>query len=104
MTGKRLVGLAGALALLTMAVFGGEYSTLNWLKLRRQLAEERDTLRALQVEIDSLARLARELETDPAAQERAAREEFGMIRNGEILYRIVPRDTGPGPSPARVRP
>jgi hypothetical protein len=27
-----------------------------------------------------------------------------MIRNGEVLYRIVPRDTGPGPGPARVRP
>jgi len=29
--------------------------------------------------------------SDPAAQERAAREEFGMIRNGEVLYRLVPR-------------
>ena len=90
MSRTRLAGLAGALALFAMAVFGGEYSTFNWLKLRRQLAEEQDTVRALQAEIDSLARLAHDLETDPAAQERAAREEFGMIRNGEILYRIVP--------------
>ena len=104
MNGTRLAGLGGAVALLAMAVFGGEYSTLNWLKLRRQLALEQDTLRALQVEIDSLARLARDLETDPAAQERAAREEFGMIRSGEILYRIVPRDTGSSSSPVRVRP
>ena len=44
---------------------------------------------------DSLQRLARALETDPAAQERAAREQFGMIRRGELLYRLVPRvDTG----------
>ncbi len=90
MTPARMAGLAGGLALLMMAVFGGEYSTRNWLKLRRQLAEEQDTVRALQAEIDSLARLAHDLETDPAAQERAAREEFGMIRNGEVLYRIVP--------------
>jgi len=76
-------------------VFGGEYSTRNWLKLRRQLAEEQDTVRALQAEIDSLARLADDLGTDRAGQGRAAREVFGMIRNGEVLYRIVPpRDSG----------
>jgi cell division protein FtsB len=45
----------------------------------------------LRAELDSLARIARALETDPAAQERAAREGFGMIRDGEILYRIVPK-------------
>jgi cell division protein FtsB len=28
---------------------------------------------------------------DPAAQERAAREQFGMIRKGELLYRLVPK-------------
>jgi cell division protein FtsB len=37
-----------------------------------------------------LGRVARALENDPVAQERAAREQFGLIRNGEILYRIVP--------------
>ena len=58
MTRARIAGLAGAVALLAMAVFGGEYSTRNWLKLRHQLAEEQDTVRALQAEIDSLARLA----------------------------------------------
>ena len=73
-----------------VAVFAGEYSTLDWLTLRRQLAEERDSVAALRASLDSLARLARALETDPAAQERAAREQFGMIRDGEILYRIVP--------------
>jgi cell division protein FtsB len=45
----------------------------------------------LRAELDSLARVARALETDPDAQERAAREGFGMIRDGEILYRIVPK-------------
>ena len=45
----------------------------------------------LEVELDSLAQRGHALETDPVAQERAAREEFGMIRNGEVLYRLVPR-------------
>ena len=47
-------------------------------------------MRDLEVQLDSLERLVRALENDPAAQERAAREQFGMIRKGEILYRLVP--------------
>jgi len=89
-TRARLAGLVAAAVLAALAFQAGEYSTLDWLKLRRQLAEERRTVRALEVELDSLERLAHALETDPAAQERAAREQFGMIRRGELLYRLVP--------------
>jgi cell division protein FtsB len=87
----RVAGLVGAVVLLALAVWGGEYSTADWLTMRRQLADERDKVAALQVEVDSLAKAAKELETNPAVQERVAREEFGMIRDGEILYRVVPR-------------
>jgi cell division protein FtsB len=73
-----------------VAVFGGEYSTFDWLNLRRQVAAERQAVLQLRATLDSLGRLAHDLETNPAAQERAAREQFGMIRNGEILYRLVP--------------
>ena len=90
MNRARLIGLGGGVALLLVAVFAGEYSTLDWLTLRSQLSEERDSVAALRASLDSLARVARALENDPAAQERAAREQFGLIRNGEILYRIVP--------------
>jgi cell division protein FtsB len=72
-------------------VFAGEYSTIDWLNVRTQLADQREAVTVLRAELDSLARIARALETDPAAQERAAREGFGMIRDGEILYRIVPK-------------
>jgi cell division protein FtsB len=87
----RVAGLAGAVVLLALAAWGGEYSTADWLTMRRQLADERDKVAALQVEVDSLAKAAKDLETNPAVQERVAREEFGMIRAGEILYRVVPR-------------
>jgi cell division protein FtsB len=89
-TRSRLAGLIAAAVLAALAFQAGEYSTLDWLKLRRQLAEERRAVRDLEVQLDSLDRLARALETDPAAQERAAREQFGMIRKGEVLYRLVP--------------
>ena len=91
MTGARLAGLAGAALLAGVAFQAGEYSTFDWLKLRGRLARERQALLELEVELDSLAQRGHALETDPVAQERAAREEFGMIRNGEVLYRLVPR-------------
>ena len=91
MTRPRLAGIAGTVVLAGLAFQAGEYGTVDWLKLRGQLLQERRAVRDLEVELDSLARLARALETDPAAQERAAREQFGMIRRGEILYRLVPQ-------------
>jgi cell division protein FtsB len=93
----RLAGLVAAFVLAALAFQAGEYSTLDWLKLRRQVALQRQTVRDLEVELDSLARLAHALETDPLTQERAAREQFGMIRHGERLYRLVPR-VDPGSS------
>ena len=90
MTRPRLIGIAAAVVLAGLAFQAGEYGMLDWLKLRSQLAEERRAVRELERQLDSLQRRARALETDPAAQERAAREQFGMIRKGELLYRLVP--------------
>jgi cell division protein FtsB len=92
----RIAVLCAALVLGWVGVFGGEYSTFDWLNLRRQVADERQAVQQLRATLDSLGRLAHDLETSPAAQERAAREQFGMIRNGELLYRLVP-STAPHP-------
>jgi cell division protein FtsB len=85
-----MAGIGGAVVLVLVAVLAGEYSTIDWLQVRTQLAQERDSVESMRAQVDSLARVARALENDPATQERAAREQFGLIRNGEILYRIVP--------------
>jgi len=90
MSRARVAVVLGLLALAAFALLAGEYGTFDWLTLRRQVAEEQSAIADLEAEVDSLDRLAKALETDPAAQERAAREGFGMIRDGEILYRIVP--------------
>lgn len=88
---KRLLAFAGVLVLLVFALMGGEYSTFNWWTLRQQVRAEQAAVRALATELDSLERAMREFEASAAEQERVAREDFGMIRDGEILYRLVPR-------------
>lgn len=87
-----IAALVGTGVLVLFALFAGEYSTLDWWKLRGQLIDEQAQVQVLEGQLDSLTRVAHDLETSPAAQERAARELFGMIRPGEILYRLVPRD------------
>jgi cell division protein FtsB len=91
---KRSLGVVAALAMAGFALQGGEYSTVDLLRLKRQVREERDSIVRLRSDVDSLTRFERALKTDPATQERVAREVFGMIRPGEILYQVVPKDSG----------
>ena len=88
MSRARQVGAAVFALAILYALVGGEYSTTAWLKLRRQGQTMTATIAGLTVEVDSLRRFAKRLETDPRLQERIAREEFGMVRPGEFLYRL----------------
>jgi cell division protein FtsB len=87
---KKLVILAIVAAVLVFAIQGGEYGTTDLVKqrLRRQALLAR--IDSLQRVVDSLGRRKRSIETDPAVQERIAREEFGMVRGEkEMLYRFA---------------
>ena len=81
--------------LVVMGVFafeGGEYSTWDYRALQHELADEQARQVRLRQMVDSLTRLRKSIETDPAVQERIAREQYGMIRPGERLYRLAPVD------------
>lgn len=93
MNRTRLLVVVVLLLAILFAVQGGEYSTGDWLSLRKDVQENRAELENLRRQVDSLREAARLVETDSATQERIAREEFGMIREGEILYRILPADS-----------
>ena len=82
---------AFALGALWFAVQGGEYSTLDLWQQRVRARELIDSVRVLSSVVDSLERYKRLVLTDPAMQERIAREEFGMVKGGkELLYRFAP--------------
>ena len=90
-------GQWAALAVLASLVYfgiqGGEYGTTDLLALRRQEASERAQVDHLRQVVDSLQKAAVAIERDLRTQERVARERFGMIRRGELLYRLVPGDS-----------
>jgi cell division protein FtsB len=98
-TGKqkigRLVIAAGVVAALAFAVQGGEYGTTDLWRQKQRRARLMKTNDSLVRVVDSLRRYKRRLETDPALQERIAREEFGLVRgNKELLYRFAEPGTG----------
>ena len=77
------------LGALIFAAQAGEYSALQWLELRRKEKAERAAVAALTREVDSLNRIRKLVETDPAWQERIARELYGMLRKGETEFTVV---------------
>jgi cell division protein FtsB len=82
------------------AIFGGEYSVFEVSRARRDRELELTDLARIQHEIDSLGAWRDSLENDPATLERLARERYGMIRAGEVLYRFAEPDSGLGAAPA----
>lgn len=86
---KRFVLPALLLLAAYYAVFGGEYSIFEVRRARAEVEAARAELAELELRIDSLRARADSLENDPATLERIARERFGMIREGETLYRFA---------------
>jgi len=92
---KRLAMVVIGLAALAFAVQGGEYGTTDLWRQKQRKARLLGTIDSLQHVVDSLKQYKHRLQTDPALQERIAREEFGMVRGDkELLYRFAePTDT-----------
>ena len=83
------------------ALFGGEYSLMEARKLERERVREAELLAKTRGEVTVLRARADSMEHDSATLERIAREKYGLIKEGERLYRFVdsaaadaaPRDT-----------
>jgi cell division protein FtsB len=95
---SRIIWIAIGAVVLVYALQGGEYSTTALLSQRARAKRMRAGMDSLRHEIDSLARVKKAVQADPAVQERIAREEFGMVRgNKEILYRFAEPDSARKP-------
>ena len=80
-------------AALYYALFGGEYSVFDLMRLQQRATAEQERLDSLRVEVDRLQARADSLENDSATIERIARERYGLIRPGERLYRFMEQDS-----------
>lgn len=88
-----LFWIVGGSAAVWFAIQGGEYGTTDLVRQHRQRARLDREIDALERVVDSLKRHKQRVLNDPRAQERIAREEFGMVRGKELLYRFAEPDS-----------
>ena len=75
------------------AVQGSEYGTTDILRQYRTRSRLDHDIDSLKQMVDSLTRYKAKVLNDPRTQERIAREEFGMVRGKELLYRFAEPDS-----------
>ncbi|MBK7596027.1 MAG: septum formation initiator family protein [Gemmatimonadetes bacterium] len=92
------VGRWLALGVLLLAVVFGFRGGMFTVGDARALGREEEALQAeiksLHRQVDSLRSFHDSLETSPVVQERVAREEWGVIRPGEMSIRLERGDSG----------
>jgi cell division protein FtsB len=77
--------LAGVLSLASVADARG---FRRYLKLRQDVEALQERNRALAQQNEALLREINALRKDPAALERAAREELGYVKPGELVFHL----------------
>jgi len=71
------------------ALFGGQYSALDLNQIRGEVEDLTVEVEDLRMDAAALSERAELLEHDARTLETLAREDFGLIREGEILYRFA---------------
>ena len=90
---RRILGLA-LFALLVHDIFGA-HGFIAMRRTQKEIKQIREQIGKLNNENKSLSNQVNSLKTDPRAIERIAREEMGLARPGEIIYKL-PDSAKPG--------
>ena len=91
MSRRRLLGLgAGAVALVVLAswTIGG---VLGVRAIQREIVAAEGAIATLRAQAQTLARTIDRLRNDPAYIEKLAREEHGLVREGENVLKFPPK-------------
>jgi cell division protein FtsB len=102
---RLFVGLLLLVGAAYFAVFGGDYDIFDVRRVRQDRAIEEQRVEEARAEVERLRARRDSLAYDSATIERIARERYGLIRNGERLYRFADSPTATVPdSSAASRP
>jgi cell division protein FtsB len=83
--------LIAGLALLLLQDIFGTHGVLAMRRSQQEAADIRKKIDQLDTENQKLQERVKSLKTDPAAIEKIAREEMGLARPGEYIFKIPPR-------------
>lgn len=90
-----LIGFACLLVIMIVTALFGKKGVMELRRSRRVLAQQAETLRALEGEKARLEAEILRLERDPRAVEKLAREKLGLAAPGEKVI------VAPGPPPVK---
>ena len=85
----RLCLAAGVLATAAYLLVAGDSGVWRLSQRRAELERETARVDSLKAETDSLRLVLERLDGDLEFIEKVAREEYGMVKPGELLYRVV---------------
>lgn len=85
--------LSAAVALLLISDVFGTHGVLAMRRSQKQAEEIQKQINQLNEENRQLQQRVKSLKTDPAAVERIAREEMGLARPGEYIFKVAPHGT-----------
>ena len=93
---RQILGLA-LFALLVHDIFGA-HGFIAMRRTQKEIEQIREQIGKLNSDNKSLSSQVNSLKTDPKAIERIAREDMGLARPGEIIYKL-PDSAKPGDPP-----
>ncbi len=93
--------LGGALALLLLQDIFGTHGLIAMRRSQQEASHVQREINQLDEENLRLQENVKSLKSDPAAIERIAREEMGLAKPGEYIFKIAPRS---GTAPASATP
>lgn len=95
--------LGAALLLLALQDVFGAHGFLAMWRTRQQIQELQGRITSLNKENGSLSDEVKSLKTDPKAIERIAREEMGLARPGEMIFKMpAAPDSGAAGDPSKT--
>lgn len=87
--------LVAGLVLLLLQDVLGTHGVLAMRHSMKQSAEIQKEIQQLNQQNEDLQKHVKSLKTDPAAIERIAREDMGLARPGEYIFKIQPKPGAP---------
>ena len=83
--------LASGVALLLISDVFGTHGVLAMQRSQKQAADVQKKIEQLNQENAQLEAKVKALKTDPVAVERIAREEMGLAKPGEYIFKVAPQ-------------
>jgi len=87
--------LAGGLVLLALQDVFGTHGLIAMRRSHRQAADVQRQIDQINAENDVLQGRVKSLKTDPASIERIAREDMGLARPGEYIFKLPAKPGAP---------